>query len=74
MKREDVIRLALEAGIIAKGLPVGGVKALEKFAALVAAHEREECVRLVYGHCESDTAVQRIAAHRIAGAIRARNV
>jgi hypothetical protein len=41
MTREDVIRLALEAGIITKGLPVGGVKALEKFAKLVAAAERE---------------------------------
>ena len=45
MTREEVIRLAKEAGIIARGLPVGGVKALEAFVVLVAEKEREECVK-----------------------------
>jgi hypothetical protein len=42
MTRDDVIRMAKEAGIVSKGLPVGGVKALEAFAKLVAAHESNE--------------------------------
>jgi len=40
---------------------------LEKFAALVAAHEREACCSIVYGFCESDNVAQRTV-----DAIRAR--
>jgi hypothetical protein len=47
MTREEVIRMAKEAGIITRGLPVGGVKALEAFADLVAAAEREACAQVV---------------------------
>ena len=45
MTREEVIRLAQEAGIIARGLPVGGVKSLEAFVVLVAEKEREACAK-----------------------------
>ena len=37
------------------------------FAALVAAHEREACCKIVYGLCESDNSAQRTVE-----AIRAR--
>ena len=40
---------------------------LEKFAALVAAQEREACCAIVYGLCESDNVAQRTV-----DAIRAR--
>jgi hypothetical protein len=40
---------------------------LERFAALVAAHEREACCVIVYGLCESDNVAQRTV-----DAIRAR--
>ena len=40
---------------------------LERFAALVAAHEREACCKIVYGLCESDNSAQRTV-----DAIRAR--
>ena len=40
---------------------------LERFAALVAAHEREACCKIVYGLCESDNSAQRTVE-----AIRAR--
>lgn len=49
--RDEVIRLALEAGggwshgIDSLPLLIGD-KQLERFAALVAAHEREECARV----------------------------
>jgi hypothetical protein len=49
MTRDDVIRMAKEAGIVSKGLPVGGVKALEAFAKLVAAHESNEW-KMKYEH------------------------
>ena len=40
---------------------------LERFAALVAAAEREACCKIVYGLCESDNSAQRTVE-----AIRAR--
>ena len=42
VSREDVIYMAREAGIG----PVYGYESIERFAALVAAHEREACARL----------------------------
>ena len=42
MDREDIIRMARGAGIG----PVYGYESIERFAALVAAHEREVCARL----------------------------
>ena len=46
MTREDIIRMAREAGLV--GGPVYA-KGLERFAALIAAAEREACAKL----CES---------------------
>jgi hypothetical protein len=43
MTREDIIRMAQEAELNAHGLVIDR---LERFAALVAAHEREECAKL----------------------------
>jgi hypothetical protein len=43
MTREDIIRMAREAGLI--GGPVY-TQGIERFAALVAAHEREECAKI----------------------------
>ena len=66
MNREEVIRMAREAGLV--GLEQGGVlENFERFAALVAAHEREACCKIVYGLCESDNVAQRTV-----NAIRAR--
>ena len=42
MNREDVIRMAREAGIVGHFWPE-----LERFAALVAAAEREACAKVV---------------------------
>ena len=52
MNRDDIIRMALEAGFI-EGMSWGyevweaNPASLERFAALVAAHEREACAKLV---------------------------
>ena len=70
MKRDDIIRMAQEAGAFFDGdfsvydMPE---HCFEKFAALVAAAEREACCKIVYGLCESDNSAQRTVE-----AIRAR--
>ena len=53
MTREDVIRMAREAGVffsvpdVCPAEPLEHhVKAVERFADLVAAHEREECAKV----------------------------
>jgi len=45
MDRELIIRLAREAGLIATSR-YGSIDEYERFAALVAAHEREECAKV----------------------------
>ena len=49
MTRDEVIRLAREAGMalgFTQGVAVMNHENLERFAALVSAHEREECARV----------------------------
>ena len=46
MNRDTVIALAREAGILPEANPVMP-QLLERFAALVAAHEREECAKAI---------------------------
>ena len=69
MNRDDIIRMAKEAGGFFVGDYVYDMPehCFEKFAALVAAHEREACCKIVYGLCESDNSAQRTV-----DAIRAR--
>ena len=55
MTRDDIIRMAREAGLLIPSFRIGGGLALgtctvpdfERFAALVAAAEREACAQLV---------------------------
>ena len=71
MNRDDIIRMAREAGISTGGHPMNPWNVypsdLERFAALVAAAEREACCSIVYGQCDSDNVAQRTV-----DAIRAR--
>jgi len=50
MNRLDIIRMAHEAGFMAAGHPMNPWSAhtdqIEAFAAIVAAHEREECAKV----------------------------
>ena len=46
MNREDIIRMAREAGLLGKPTYIHG---LEAFAAIVASAEREACVNLLMG-------------------------
>lgn len=74
MKREEIIKLAREAGLAygSDEKPLGSVK---RFAALVAKHERESCARV----CEdiplpkdSEALTHLPTIERCADAIRAR--
>ena len=49
MNRDDIIRMAREAGFREYLIQDSLSAELERFAALVAAHERDECARV----CES---------------------
>jgi hypothetical protein len=48
MTRDDIIRMAREAGLydVAHPHPAGNNEAVERFAALVAAAEREACAQI----------------------------
>lgn len=63
MTRDDIIRIAEENGIVIIG------EAMFRFAALVAAHEREMCARICDEH---DTGRSDNYAILCAAAIRAR--
>jgi len=69
MNREDIIRMAQEAGLhIAtdvKWMPIIGLEYAEKFAALVASAEREACAKVADGWPDYDV-------QGLAEAIRAR--
>ena len=67
MDREEIIRMAREAGIG----PVYGYESIERFAALVAKHEREACAKVcdvLAVHPEYASDITKVAAQ----AIRAR--
>ena len=77
MDREDIIRMAMEAdpgfdgGQNAMELlsnSIVGIAAIERFAALVAAHEREECASVA----ESYEPICDTCPSGVANAIRAR--
>ena len=71
MNREEVIRMAREAGAYAPTLPIGphdamfSYASLERFAALVAAAEREACAKVCDGWLHAN-------GNDCAAAIRAR--
>ena len=78
MNREDIIRIAREAGLhIATDvnwMPIIGFEYAERFAALVASAEREACADTVDKVATERNASkeQRLALHVAADAIRAR--
>jgi hypothetical protein len=71
MDREDIIRMAREAGWISEyDSPTGFcAEAAFKFAALVASSEREACAKVVEGYCGA----WNDEGYALAAAIRARS-
>ena len=82
MKREDIIRMAREAGATKVDAEdpqcwVGAIAfetdELERFAALVAAAEREACAKVCETHAAANTSWTKAAVKDCADAIRARS-
>ena len=64
MTRDDIIRMAREAGLTLRGHydePGSTPQELERFAALVAAAEREACAQIADAEASIEGIVQRIA-------------
>jgi hypothetical protein len=74
MNREDIIRMAREAGLWetrhSVEMAIGGVGELEDFAKLIAEHEREACAKIVEN--ESLQYTSPVWAFEIVNDIRAR--
>ena len=65
MNRDDIIRKAIECQLVTTGNRDGAyMAALERFAALVAASEREECAKVCDGwtHSNGDDCAEAIRA------------
>lgn len=81
MSRDDIIRMAREADLTytpQAGWVVGSEQRLERFAALVAAHERTACAEICDGTVAAEYATGKVDHNEIgwtqacAAAIRAR--
>ena len=70
MNREDIIRMAREA--YGDWYPHAVPHELERFAALVAAHEREACAKVCEARNMGDNNREDAEAKRCAAAIRSR--
>jgi len=54
MTRDDIIRMAREAGVYTAHTELTLMAGLERFAALVAAHEREACGLIVLDNSDAE--------------------
>ena len=73
MTRDDIIRMAREAGFSQPWTaPKETQERLERFASLVAAAEREACARVCEARYMGDNNREDMEAKRCAAAIRAR--
>jgi hypothetical protein len=76
MNRLDIIRMAREAGVYTAHTELTLMAGLERFAALVAAAEREacamECIKLAHGWARLGAWGENNEFHDCAAAIRAR--
>jgi hypothetical protein len=54
MTREDIIRMARDAGLRTYDVRDDVIDIFEKFAALVAAYEREACVAIVLDNSDAE--------------------
>jgi hypothetical protein len=69
VNRDDIIRMAREAGCVD---PMVFLASYERFAALVAAAEREACAKVALDADDQGSVNQRLMRKRITAAIRAR--
>ena len=71
MTREDIIRMAKEAGMIKRFGDVHPI--VERFAELVAQHEREECAKVCEKEIERIKPIYSVTAENALKAIKARS-
>ena len=71
MTRDEIIKLAREAGLLPN--PEVYAEDLERFAALVAAAEREACAKVCEARYMGDNNREDMEARRCSAAIRARS-
>jgi hypothetical protein len=76
MNRDNIIRVAREAGFADGVVDIVGFEGFANFANLVAAHEREECamecIKVAHGWTRLGAWGENQQAHDCAAAIRAR--
>lgn len=72
MNREDIIRMAREAGFESHDAMINHTKELQKFAALVAAAEREACAKVCEEYQDAVDRHRWPNGYECADAIRAR--
>ena len=72
MNRENIIRMAREAGFESHDISLNFPKELERFAALVAFAEREACAKVCEKFAANMTVLAEWGASQCANAIRAR--
>jgi hypothetical protein len=72
MTRDDITRMAREAGFSDKQSEVYFDRMLQRFGALVAAQEREACAKVCDSRFIGDHNREDMEARRCAAAIRAR--
>ena len=59
MTKDDIMKMAKEAGFADTFDDVHAFYQLEHFANLVAAVEQKRCIGIIYGQCGSDNVAQR---------------
>jgi hypothetical protein len=73
MTNDDIIRMARESGVFEVSYPhPGNITELERFAALVAAAERAQCIKLCEAQLAECDYAEAAGAHACCEAIRAR--
>lgn len=73
MTKDDIIRMARESGVFEVSYPhPGNITELERFAALVAAAERAQCLKLCEVELSESDYAEAAGAHGCCEAIRAR--
>ena len=73
MTRDEIIKLAREAGLAGVESPEGLAAFVFRFAALVAAAEREACAKVCEARYMGDNNREDMEARRCSAAIRARS-
>jgi hypothetical protein len=73
LDKDDIIKMAREAGFNPVSYMGANLESFERFAALVAAHEREACAKLIESRKNGANELMDLVRDMEAQAIRARS-